>query len=138
VTDISITSTAKQVENRSWLLGQHGTDPGTTPSVTLDPALFAGLAPNGYVPSGTAIAKVTATGLWGPADSTATDGRQTWTDATVGLLFGTLTLRTGATKVGGARVVHGFVNPTKLPFQSGAGAATTAVRTALRLIHFSA
>jgi hypothetical protein len=138
VTDISIISTTSQVENRSWLLGQHGTDPGTTPSVTLDLALFSALATNGYVPSGTAIAKVTATGLWGPADSTATDGRQTWNDETVGILFGTISIRTGATKAGGARVVHGFVNPAKLPFATGAGAATTAVRTALRLIHFSA
>jgi len=140
VTDISITSTTKQVENRSWLLSPHGTDPGTTPSVTLDVSLFvAGTHyPNGYIPSGTAIAKVTATGLWGPADSTASDGRQTWADDSVGLLFSTVGVRTGATKIGSARLVHGFVNPAKLPFASGAGGATTAVKTALRLIHFSA
>jgi hypothetical protein len=68
MTDISVSSVAYQVEKRSWLLSQHGTDPGTTPSITLDVSAFtAGVHyPNGYIPSGTNLAKITASGLYGP------------------------------------------------------------------------
>lgn len=138
MTDISVSRTSFQNENRSWLHGSHGTEAGTNPSVTLDISLFAGLYPNGFIPSGVVIAKVTATGLWGPADGTATDGRQTWNDGTVGHLFSSVSVRPGSTKVGGARVVHGFINPDRLPIKTGAGSATAGVRTALRLIHYSA
>lgn len=140
MTDISVLSTSRQAEDRSWLLSPHGTDPGTTPSVTLDVSKFtAGTHyPNGYVPSGTVISKVTATGLWGPYDAAANDGREIVDDTRVGILYGSLPIRTGSTKVGGARVVHGFVNPAKLPFQSGTGSLGAAAKTALRLIHFSA
>lgn len=140
MTDIGVTSTTRQAENRSWLLSPHGTEPGTNPSVTIDVAKFiAGTHyPNGYVPSGTVLSKVTATGLWGPYDSTVSDGREIVTEGRIGILFGSLPINTGSTKVGGATVVHGFVDPAKLPFQSGAGALDTAAKTALRLIHFSA
>jgi hypothetical protein len=141
MTDISLTSVpATQVENRSWLLSQHGTEPGTTPSVTLDISKFtAGTHyPNGYIPSGIVITKVTATGLWGPYDTAATDGREITTVGRIGLLFGSLPVNTGATKIGGAVVVHGFVNPTRVPFTSGIGGLTAAAQTALSLIHFAA
>jgi hypothetical protein len=139
MTDISVTTTASQVENRSWLLsGPEGVGPGWTPSVTLDISKFtAGTHyPNGYIPSGTALAKVTATGLYGPYDSTASDGREIVTGDRNGLLFGSVPVRSGSTKVGGARVIHGVVDETKLPFQSGAGAVSATLKTALRLIFF--
>jgi hypothetical protein len=140
MTDISVLTTVSQVEKRSWLLSPHGTDPGTTPSVTLDPAKFtAGTHyPNGYVQSGIVVSKVTATGLWGPYDGTATDGREIVTSGRIGILFGSLPIRTGSTRIGGAVVVQAFVDPAKLPIQSGAGSLTAAARTALPLIHFSA
>jgi hypothetical protein len=127
-----------QVENRSWLLGPHGTEPGTTPSITIDVSKFtkASHYPNDYVPSGIVLGKVTATGLYGPYDSTALDGRE----VAAGHLFGSLPIRTGSTKVGGALVVHAFVNPDKLPIAdatAGGGFLTTAARTALNLIHYS-
>jgi hypothetical protein len=114
MTDISVSTTGYQVENRSWLLSAHGTDPGANPSVTLDVSKFtAGTHyPNGYIPSGIALGKVTATGLYGPYDGAASDGRETAS----GLLFSTLGVRTGATKIGGALVIHGFVKESKLPF----------------------
>jgi len=122
MTDISVASTGYQVENRSWLISAHGTDPGTTPSVVLDLSKFtAGTHfPNGYIPSGIALGKVTATGLYGPYDNTATDGRET----AVGHLFSTLGVRTGQTKVGGALVVHGFIRESKLPFTIDAAGKT--------------
>lgn len=64
MTDISVVSTAFQVENRSWLLGPHGTDPGANPSITLDISTFTSGThyPNGYIPSGTALSLITAAG----------------------------------------------------------------------------
>jgi hypothetical protein len=140
--DISVTSTAYQVEKRGWLWGPLGTGPGDNPSVTLDITTFtAGTHyPNGYIPSGTALAKITASGLWGPYDSAASDGRQTPANG-AGLLFSSVAAvqpNGGArAKVGGAIVVRGNVDPNRLPFQSGSGSAPAAVRTALPLIFWS-
>lgn len=135
MTDFTISTTTHQAENRSWLLGPHGTEPGTTPSITLDLALFdkATHYPNDYIPSGIVVAKVTATGLFGPYDGAATDGR-----GTAGcLLFSSLNIRTGASRVSGAGVVHAFVNPDRLPLQAGTGSLDIAARGDLSLIHFA-
>lgn len=91
MTDISVSSVSYQVEKRSWLLSPHGTDPGTTPSITLDVSAFtAGVHyPNGYIPSGTNLAKITASGLYGPY--TVTNEIQTVTEGGSGLVSFTLT-----------------------------------------------
>lgn len=81
MTDISVQTTAFQVENRSWLLGQHGTEPGANPSITLDISGFtAGTHyPNGFIRSGEALAK-TAAGLYIPyVDATTASGTLTRT-----------------------------------------------------------
>lgn len=59
-TDISVQSTSYQTEKRSWLLSQWGQGPGENPSITVDVSAFtAGTHyPNGYIPSGTPVAKV--------------------------------------------------------------------------------
>lgn len=123
-------------DSRGWLWGPHGTEPGTTPSITLDISKFtAGTHyPNGFIPSGTVLGKITASGLYGPYEPAAADGRQT----AVGLLFSLVVPRTDTSKpIGGALLVHGFVNAAKLPFQSGIGALDANARTALRLLHIS-
>ncbi|OBC11431.1 K structural protein [Mycobacterium sp. 852013-50091_SCH5140682] len=119
-TDISVRSSNYQVEDRSWLVGQHGVD--ITPGITLDISKFTKAThfPNGYIPSGTAIGKITASGLYGPYSDAAADGTQTC----AGLLFSSVRAvdpNTGntLTKVGGARFIHGAVNAAKLPANSG-------------------
>lgn len=91
MTDISVATVNYQVEKRAWLLSPHGTDPGTTPSITLDVSAFtAGVHyPNGYIPSGTPLGKITATGLYGPYS--VTDEVQTITEGGSGLTSFTLT-----------------------------------------------
>jgi hypothetical protein len=91
MTDISVLSTPYQVEKRSWLLSPHGTDPGTTPSITLDVSAFTPAVhyPNGYIPSGTPLARITASGLYGPYS--VTDEVQTLTEGGSGLTSFTLT-----------------------------------------------
>ena len=76
MTDISVSKTNYQVEKLSWLLDDGGWE---KESITLDISTFtAGTHyPNGFIPSGTNLGKITATNLYGPYDDTATDGRQT-------------------------------------------------------------
>lgn len=63
--------------NQKWLGSAHGTN--TADTVTLDLSLFtAGTHfPNGYIPSGMSLGKVTATGVYGPYSDAAGDGRTT-------------------------------------------------------------
>ena len=139
MTYIGVTTTSFQSEDRSWLLGPHGTEPGTTPSVTLDISSFtAGTHyPNGYVLSGTALGKITASGLYGPYDPDGSDGRQT----AAGLLISSMAVPTNAAGTaqdfGGAILVHGFVDHSKLPFAYNVDGGLDANGIAdLPLIHF--
>lgn len=121
MTDISVTTNDYQVEDRSWLLSQWGQGPGENPSVVLDISTFTKAThyPNGYIPSGVPLAKITASSdankiTVGPYDDAAVDGRATF----FGFLF-------AATKVpdvndntkdcGGAAVVMGVVKLSRLP-----------------------
>lgn len=92
MTDIGVRWTDHQVDKRDWLLGTHGTGPGDNPSVVLDVSQFTQNThyPNGYIPSGTPLAKITATGLYGPYS--VTDEVQTVTQGGSGLTSYTLTL----------------------------------------------
>lgn len=132
--DLTVQKTSYLAEDRGWLWGEHGTGPGDNPSIQLDLSLFtAGTHyPNGYIPSGCVVGKVTASGLYGPYDSTASDGRQT----AAGLLFDSEAVRTGQTRALNALFVHGFVDPARLPFQSGSGGISAAAKTALALIYW--
>lgn len=142
MTDISVQTTSYQVENRSWLLSPHGTEPGTTPSITLDVSAFTAAThyPNGYFPSGIVLGVITATGLYGPYDDTAVDGRA----VAAGILFGSVKVPNTAdtTKdVGAAMLVHGFVKIARLPIANGAtgrGYIDANGQADLKLIHFVA
>lgn len=237
MSDITVRGGDFQSEDRSWLLGPHGTDPGSNPSATLLLELFDEDLhyPNGFIPSGIVLGRVTATGVYGPytgdassevqtvteggsgltsftltfsgqttaslddqataADvqealealsnigagnvvvtgspggvytvtftgdlagtnvdqmtATPTGGTGSVTVATLtgggvdasadgrevaaGLLFGSLAVREGATRVAGALLVHGFVNPDRLPIPLGTGSLTTAARTDLKQVSF--
>jgi hypothetical protein len=141
MTDISVASTSYQVEKRAWLLSPHGTDPGTTPTITLDVSAFTAAThyPNGYLLSGIVLGRITATGLYAPYLSTNSDGTQT----AAGILFSSVKVPNLAdlTKdVANALVVHGFVAQAKLPIANaatGGGYIDAAAITALKLIHFS-
>lgn len=132
---MSIETTEFVAEDRSWDLGPHGNDPGSNPNAALLVSLFtAGTHyPKGFIPSGTLLGKVTATGLYGPFDPAATDGRQ----VAAGHLFASRPVRTGVARIPGALKVHGFVNPARLPLQSGTGSLTDAARVHLHGIHYS-
>ncbi len=81
MTDIAVETTDYLPADRPWLLfeGIGHQAPTSTDSGRINFALFtlATHYPNGFIPSGVTLGKVTATGLLGPYDNTATDGRQT-------------------------------------------------------------
>lgn len=139
MTDIAVTTTAYQVEKRSWLIPQPGAiGHGYSRSGTLDVSAFtAGTHyPNGYIPSGTVLGRITATGLLGPYDNAATDGRQT----AAGLLYAATKVPNPAdttVDVGCAYVAaFAVVRPSRLPFQAGVGSLDAAGRADLPTIYF--
>lgn len=78
---------------------------------TLDLALFPDAA-DGSIPALTPLAKVTASGLYGPYDNAATGGREVF----AGLLFDTIPTRGKTTgNVGASRIVLGAIYEAKLP-----------------------
>lgn len=112
-------------DNRGWLWGPHGTEPGTNPSIDLDVSLFsADQTKGGYIPSGTVLGQVTD-GKYGPYDPAATDGRET----AVGILFSSVGAAGGqATTPNQAMLIHGFVDASRLPFQTGPGSLDEAAK----------
>lgn len=148
MTDISVSQFSYQVEKRSWLLGEHGTEPGSNPTCTLAVSLFTAAThyPNGYIPSGTLLAQVTAAGAtqnqYGPYDDSLTNGQQ----VAAGILFSSVRVvrqvdGSVLSVVGGALFVHGFVRIGRLPIANGAtgrGYYDAAAAADLKLIHFVA
>jgi hypothetical protein len=72
--DLSVTSEEYQVEDRSWLGSRDGTE--VTDTITLDTSAFTATThyPNGYVPSGTVVARLDS-GLYGPYGGNASEGQ---------------------------------------------------------------
>lgn len=96
--------------------------------------------PNGYIPSGTALGLVTATGLYGPYDPTLSNGQQTFaglTYAPARVLWqagGTFTI---AAEVAISLVIYdALVSLSHLPFQSGSGAVDSAAKSAIPAIGY--
>lgn len=119
MTDIGVFTQPYLAEDRSWLL----TEPDNAFQIggTLSIPAFTQAVhyPNGYIPSGTVVGLITASGLYGPYDDTAVDGRQ----VAVGVLFGAIRvlnpLGAALTKVGGAFIVAwASIATSRLPFNT--------------------
>lgn len=80
-------------EDRRWLGTRSGAD--QCRSITLDVSTFvaAHVTDKGAIPSGTILAKITATGKYGPYDPAAVDGREIEADCL--LLFNTTKVGNG-------------------------------------------
>lgn len=113
MTFIGVETTDHQVEDRSWYLGTEAL-PGFTVSGALDMSAFVEAAhyPDGYVRSGQPLGRISATGLYGPYDDAALDGR----GVCAGLLFSSVKVPLGGADPGCA-VLRSFtaVKPSKLP-----------------------
>lgn len=114
-------------EDRRWL-GTRLNEQWMPRSITLDVSAFSAYHVtefNGGIPSGIALGKITATGLYGPYDDAAVDGRET----AAGLLFNTTKVGDGtgadlatAGDVGVALFWAGVVKTAFLPTFSGGNA----------------
>lgn len=99
-------------DSQAWLANRKGMD--TCRPITVDLALFtADHCPNGFVPSGTALAKVTATGKYGPYTTAGAGGLETC----AGLLFDSIQMESAADDydVAAALFWEGIVVSSRLP-----------------------
>jgi hypothetical protein len=119
--DLVVRTTDYTQGNQKWLGSAHGTN--TCDTITLDLSLFTGGThyPNGFIPSGMALGKVTATGVYGPYNDALATGVQTL----VGHLYTDVKVATDnvAGKAVGALLRHGQVITANLPTNHGVDAA---------------
>ena len=75
MSDISVRTTTRSNEDQTWL-GNGGKPIGENRSIILDRSAFDFDATftDGYIPSGVALAEITATGLYGPYDDAGAGG----------------------------------------------------------------
>lgn len=141
MTDIAPFTQDYQSEDRSWDLTPVRGDfviAGTLSVAAFDQATHY---PNGYIPSGILLGKITASGLLAPYLGTAADGSET----AVGILRSSVhvLLPNGLpkSKIGVALLVHGVVDTSRLPFTSDnaadvGGFLDAGAKTDLPLIYF--
>jgi len=106
-------------EDQGWLASDHGIDAAR--SITIDLTLFTtghlvdtNGTGGGDLPSGTKLARVTATGFYGPYDNALANGQQTLR----GHLLRPVKARAvgvGAGQIGGHLYWHGSVVAAKVP-----------------------
>lgn len=124
MTDFTVDSSATGGIDTRWRASKHGQDaarPGT-----LDISLFVSgthynitgsLYPADTIPSGVAVGKVTATGLYGPFDNAAVDGREVFAgfindDAGIPVKRPSGVTSTKSTF---ARLIHGIIRSSVMP-----------------------
>lgn len=99
-------------EDQTWLGSAHGTDAAR--SVTLDMASFTEAThfPDGHLPSGLPLARLTGSDTYVPYDSAAAG---TGAEVLRGFLLGSISAGDGTTNVQGAMIDHGRVIVANLP-----------------------
>lgn len=116
------TETFNPAEDHRWLGSKHAAN--TAKTITLDASAFDAISSftDGVIPSGVVLGKITASGLYGPYDDGATDGRE---DA-VGHLFTTVDTKEFTVDSPAALLWHGSVIVDNLPADHGLDAAAAA------------
>ncbi|MFF1417640.1 head decoration protein [Streptomyces sp. NPDC058280] len=121
--DLSLKTESFTQDRRDWLGSAHGTDAPVSASLDVTKFTAGTHYPDGYIKSGVPLGKITATGLYGPYDDAASDGRQTL----VGFLFTAQDVngrRVASTKVVGSMLIHCFIREAKLPVAVDAAGKT--------------
>jgi hypothetical protein len=113
------TTTTSGLSDKSWLDSTHGLDMNRPITLDLTKFVEADHYPDGSIRSGTALAEITATGLFGPYDDALANGQQVM----AGHLYEDEKVNAGSTKAGAALFRHGAVRRDKLPATSGIDAA---------------
>lgn len=125
MTDIGVETTSYLPADRPWLLFTAGGPEQPVPldSGVLNFALFTSGThyPNGFLPSGLVLGRVTTGGRLGPYSDAASDGRQT----AVGYLYNAIRVPTDTAKKVAAAFVDAFavISESRLPSGHGLDAA---------------
>lgn len=130
MSDIGVRTTQTLVnEDQRWIAPGGISALRDLDTITLDMKTAAGFSrvnfPNSLIPSGVALGKITATGLYGPYDDTAVDGRA----VCVGLLAVTVRWDVAMPVTGNAAAIaaalywHGEIIASFLPANNGLDAA---------------
>lgn len=128
MTDITVSTSTFLPADRPWLLfeGVGHQAPTSTDFGLINFALFtAGTHyPNGFIPSGVLLGKVTTGGRLGPYDNAASDGRQT----AVGFLYNAITVPTDTARKVAVALVDCFavISESRLPSGHGLDAGAKA------------
>jgi hypothetical protein len=108
-------------DDKSWLASRMGID--TARSITLDLSLFTSGThyPNGFIPSGVTLGKVTATGRYGPYNNALATGQE----VNAGHLLSAVEVRSTNTtgRAAAALFWNGIVREARLPANHGLDAA---------------
>ena len=115
--DLNVRTTTYVQDSDKWLGSAHGTD--TAHTITLDMSLFTEAThfPNGFIPSGMTLGKVTASGKYGPYNNALANGQETM----VGFLYKPVKVHSDNTAGNaiGALLQHGFIDESELPTNHG-------------------
>lgn len=129
-TDIGLQTTNFQVGNLSWKKSRFGDE--YHPNITIDTAVgfVSGTHyPNGFIPSGTPLGKITASGLYALYDNAAADGREVLAGHLIADIRVVRADGTTAAQVGSGLMIRGDVIESRLPFAvDAAGKADVAGR----------
>jgi hypothetical protein len=123
--DLSVVTETFGQDDQSWIGAAHGID--LARSITLDTSAFTEGThyPDGYMPSGTPLSLITATGLYGPYTPAGSGGLETLS----GFLLTPTKLKSSGADVGAALYEHGRVVEDNLPIAiDAAGKADVAGR----------
>lgn len=88
--DLKVRTTDYMNEDQSWLGSAHATDTGDTITIDLSTFDFVTAFPNGFLPSGVALGKITATGEYGAYGASPSEVQsltRTSTGGTITLAF---------------------------------------------------
>lgn len=114
--DISLHTEKFEQDDQTWLGAAHGTDMAR--SITLDNSAFtkADHYPNGFLPSGLPLGKITDTGLYGPYSGSLTTPLTDGTQTLAGFLLSVVKVPSDNTvDFGGALFEHGRVVLANVP-----------------------
>lgn len=118
--DLSVVTETFGQDDQSWIGAAHGID--LARSITLDVSAFTEGThfPDGYIPSGTPLGRITATGLYGPYNNALATGQEVG----AGFLLTPTKVTAGGADVGAALYEHGRVVEDNLPIAIDAGFKT--------------
>lgn len=112
--DLSLTTETYGAEDQTWLGSAHATDTGRTITIDTETLDTEDHYRHGWIPSGLPVGMVTASGLYGPYDPQAEDGREVLAGFVLASVPGP---KESGNPVGASLLDHGRVITGRLPVE---------------------